>query len=159
MSILSTNSYRPLIFTNYDLPFDLLELIFSFLSFGNNLQCLLVSKHWFHFVMDQPHFSKLCSNELPSMANNRDVTMKLLQQIVSSQSHFIIQGSSSTVKTETDQNNSTATKKANDITPSDTVRLLGYILKNNNTQIDSVCRLFFFLFLIMLILPIQIYLL
>ena len=96
--------------------------------------------------MDELRFLKSCSNDLPSTANNKDAIMKLLQQIVSSQSHFVIQGSPSTAATATDQNSITTTSKTDEITPIDTVRLLTSILKNNNTRIDSLCKLLFFLF-------------
>ena len=134
-----TDNPQPRIFTNYDLPFDLLELIFSFLSFEDNVRCLLVSRGWFDFVMDLHHFSKLCSNKLPSLANNKDATMKLLQQILSSGSHFVIQDYSSSVTTNTKQNSTATTNHANDITPVDTIKLLTYILEIN-TQINSLSK-------------------
>lgn len=145
MPVMFTDNPRPRIFTNYDLPFDLLELIFSFLSLEDNVRCLLVSRCWFHFIMDLQHFSKLCSNELPSIADNKDTTMKLLQQILLSGSHFVIQDYSSLVTTNTEQNNTATTNNANNITPIDTIKLLTYILENN-TQINSLSKVQIFLF-------------
>ena len=60
-----------------NLPYDLLESVFSFLAFEDQLQCLLVFKPWLHFIMDLSNFTKSCLVELPSLANNKDAATKL----------------------------------------------------------------------------------
>ncbi|KAI9248022.1 hypothetical protein BDA99DRAFT_251701 [Phascolomyces articulosus] len=135
--------YNDVIISN-KLSYDVLELVFTFLSLEDHVHSCLVSKQWFYFIMGLPNFSKLCLNEeLPSLINSKDKTMELLQYIMSVKSSgglFVIPGTTPLPSTVTkQQQHDVITKNDCSIAPMATVKLLDMILKRNDFQIDILC--------------------
>ncbi|KAI9277255.1 hypothetical protein BDA99DRAFT_495263 [Phascolomyces articulosus] len=122
------------------LPYDILALIFSFLSLEDHIRCLLVSKPWFDFIIDLQHFSKLCLMDLPSFANKKELIKNVIQQLrISHQSSLLLHGSSYETEAEKQDRQDRDVADHDSISQKDMLKFINYILKNNNIVINSVC--------------------
>ncbi|KAI8141368.1 hypothetical protein BJV82DRAFT_618928 [Fennellomyces sp. T-0311] len=62
------------------LPYDVLHLIFDYLSMNELVVCLAVCRSWFSFIVDLPYFKHYGSVEMPSLATSSDMLEFMLTQ-------------------------------------------------------------------------------
>ncbi|KAI9248566.1 hypothetical protein BDA99DRAFT_525029 [Phascolomyces articulosus] len=133
--------YDDIILSN-KLPYDILELVFTFLSLEDQVSCCLVSKQWFTFIMELADFSKSCSEKLPSLVNNRKAIRELLHRLITvdtlGDGLFVIPGTPPSTM-DTLKELAAHPAKGCYIEPMDAVNFLDMILIKNDFQIERLC--------------------